>query len=137
MATYLLDTNHASALIDPDHQLWERIRAAVAVGHFLLPADVLEEVQFGVAAIRDPLLRERRQQRLDAVLASFPDLPLSRGAALESGRLRGRLRREGRQMGAVDGHLAALANVNALLLLTDDADFAPLSSEVRIEKWLR
>jgi predicted nucleic acid-binding protein len=138
MGTYLLNTNHASALLDPDHPLSERVKAALAGGHtVLVPLDVVEEIQFGVAAIRDPVPRARRREQLGAFLSWIAPTALTLDGALEGGLIRGRLRRSGCQLQAVDGHLAAIAKLNGLTLVTDDGDFAPLSEEIAVENWLR
>jgi predicted nucleic acid-binding protein len=57
MATYLLDTNHASKLLSSGHPLWNKIQSAVAAGSdFLLPLGVIEEMQFGLEKQSSPAL---------------------------------------------------------------------------------
>lgn len=73
---------------------------------------------------------------MERLLAALTLVPLTCDAARQSGRIRGPLRRTGRQMEAVDGHLAACAHLGGFVLLTDDTDFAPLDSELLIENWL-
>src|SRR5438105_2125137 len=137
MASYLLDANHASRLLSPDDPLWERVDRATTAGEtFLLPLDVIAELQYGVEATRDPLLRARRQEALDRLLTLFHPAHLTPDAALESGRIRGQLRRAGWQLGAIDAHLAAIARLNGFILLTDDGDFEPLAAEIALENWL-
>jgi predicted nucleic acid-binding protein len=86
---------------------------------------------------RDPAQRARQQATFDALLAVSDTLALTLDEALEGGRIRGRLRRAGRQMEVVDSLLAARALLRGDVLLTADQDFAPLASEIRIENWLR
>jgi len=137
MATYLLDTNHASRLLDPTHSLWDRIEAAVEDGHeILVSPGVVAEVQFGVEATGDPALRRRRDEALTTVLGQLGVCPLSLPAARLAGQLRGRLRRQGLQLDAVDAHLAAIALMEGMVLVTSDRDFAPLAGDLVTEDWL-
>jgi predicted nucleic acid-binding protein len=107
-----------------------------AGGVIMLPLDVAEEVQFGVEATRDPIQRASRQEALDELLELFQPCSLTPEAALESGRIRGRLRRTGFDLEGVDGHLAGMAMTFGFILVTDDRDFDPLVGEVAIENWL-
>src|SRR2546421_7888869 len=89
MQTYLLDADHGSALLKRGHPLRQRIESAARGGdRFVLPATVLEEIQFGVAATRDPVLRTRREQALDRLLELAPVVALTSSTAREAGRLR-------------------------------------------------
>ena len=138
IATYLLDSNHGSKLLDRDHPLWDRVRAAADHGNtLLLPLPVVAEIQYGVEATPDPVLRARRQSNLETLLGTIPSVAPTLEVALESGRMRGRLRRRGRQLEAIDAQLAAMAKLSNAVLVTDDADFEPLRGEIRLENWLR
>jgi predicted nucleic acid-binding protein len=138
MKTYLLDANHASKLLDRRHPLGNRIRDAARAGdRFILLVSALEEVQYGVEAMPDPVLRARRQAALESLIGHFELMDLTLAAALASGHLRGRLRRLGWQLGPIDAHLAAVGQLEGCILLTDDGDFAPLRGELAIENWLR
>jgi len=137
MTIFLPDANHASQLLVPSHPLWVRFEEAIRNGdEVVLLLDVVSEIEFGVEATRDPNARALRGQRLEGVLQRFPVVGLTLSAAREAGRIRGRLRRAGRQIAAVDAHLAGMAKVHGYVLVTADQDFQPLAGEIQVENWL-
>ena len=70
------------------------------------------------------------------LLELFGAVELTPEAAVESGQIRGQLQRAGRQLGPIDGHLAATAKLAGYVLVTDDRDFQPLAGEITSENWL-
>lgn len=137
MATYLLDTNHASKLISPDDALWTKADAAIDRGdEIVVPLDVVEEIQYGIEGTPDPVLRVRRQRDLDDLLPLLHAAVITPEEAVESGLLRGRLKRSGRRLETIDAHLAAMAKLRGWVLVTTDRDFAPLVGEIEIENRL-
>lgn len=133
---YLLDTNIVSAPIAkrPDPHIVQRldergIECAIA-------APVWHELTYGCRR----LPRGRRRTALesylnDVVRASFPILPYDDAAATWHGLERARLEALGRPAPYVDGQIAAIAHVNALVLVTRNTkDFATFTG-LKTENW--
>ena len=71
----------------------------------------------------------------DVVRGSFPILPYDEAAATWHGEERARLETLGRAAPFVDGQIAAIAHVNALVLATtNDRDFARFKG-LTVENW--
>lgn len=133
MAGYLLDSNHANRLIDPQHPTRLRIRAAIAQGDvFYLILPVITETVFGFS-----ILPQAARNRLEwqAVRPSLALLDLDESHALDAADLQVQLRRSGRQLTIVDALIAVAAVRHQLAVLTTDADFAAIPF-VRLENWV-
>lgn len=137
-ARYLLDTNIVSSPISrvPDAEILKRLDAH---GHeCAIAAPVWHELTYGSRR----LARGKRRAALEAylhdvVLASFPVLAYDETAAQWHGHERARLERLGQPAPHVDGQIAAIAAVNALVLVTGNVkDFARFKG-VTVENWSR
>jgi len=133
---YLLDTPIVSAPVSkrPDAAILARLnehgpQCAIA-------APVWHELTYGCRR----LPRGRRRAALevylhDVVRVSFPILPYDGAAATWHGEERARLDAVGRPAPFVDGQIAAIAHVNALVLATtNDRDFARFKG-LTLENW--
>lgn len=116
---YLLDTSIVSSPMSkvPNAHIITRLEAH---GHeCAIAAPVWHELSYGCQL----LPRGKRRMALetylqDVVLASFPILPYEESAARWHGHERARLEKLGRPAPFVDGQIAAIAFVNALVLVT-------------------
>lgn len=134
---YLLDTTIVSNPVTrtPDAQLLERLDAVGS--ECVIAAPVWHELMFGVRR----LPRGRRRAALDAyihdvVRESFLILPYDELAADWHGRERARLEALGKAAPFVDGQIAAIAQVNDLVLVTaNSSDFARFRG-LSVENWL-
>ena len=135
---YLLDTSIVSnpASRRPDPQILERLDAdgpACAIA-----APVWHELIFGCRRLPRGQRRAALESYLhDVVRASFPILSYDEIAAGWHGRERARLEALGKPAPYVDGQIAAIAEVNDLVLVTANTkDFARFRG-LTVENWLR
>lgn len=77
--------------------------------------------------------RERRMNSLNDFLAGVTVLAFTKEAAVEFGKIRNRLREEGRLIGDIDTMIAATAKTQGLEILTDNTRHFDEIEEVRIE----
>ncbi len=135
---YLLDTTILSnpASRTPDRQLLERLDAdghACAIG-----APVWHELTFGCRRLPRGQRRAALENYMeDVVRRSFPILPYDEVAAGWHGRERARLEALGKPAPFVDGQIAAIAQVNDLILVSANTkDFGRFRG-LKVENWLR
>ena len=132
---YLLDTNVLSESMRPvpDPAVLKRLLEvgdAAATG-----APVWHELEYGRSRL--PAGRRRRainamMDRLEAVLVI---LPYDQAAARWHARERARLTKKGRSPPFVDGQIAAIAAVNALVLVTRNVRDFKAFADLRVESW--
>ena len=134
---YLLDTAIVSnpASRTPDPKLLERLDADGL--NCVIAAPVWHELTFGVRR----LPRGRRRAALDAYLQDvvcqlFPILPYDDAAADWHGRERARLEGLGKPAPFVDGQIAAIAQVNDLVLVTANTSDFKRFRGLKLENWL-
>ena len=131
MTTYLLDTNHASALWKNHPVLVARI-AALADAELALCLPSIGELWFMVhnssrVAANETSLRE--------FLSRFRHFSFDAVAAEQFGRIKADLRRAGQPIPTVDVQIAAIARAHALIVLTADTHFTAVPS-LNIQNWL-
>lgn len=135
---YLLDTSIVSnpASRTPDTQLLERLDAdapACAIG-----APVWHELTFGCRRLPRGQRRATLEDYLeDVIRRSFPILPYDEVAAGWHGDERARLEALGKPAPFVDGQIAAIAEVNELVLVTANIKDFRRFRGLRVENWLR
>ena len=132
MADYLLDTNHASALVTLRHPLRLRVLLRHQAGDsFAISVPVVAETLFGIGVLPRAAQNLAEWARLRPSLACYiPDEADAENAAA----LQRLLRRRGRQLETVDALIAVVALRYDLVLLTADNDFAPVRN-LKIENW--
>ena len=129
---YLLDTNMVSDLVrNPQGVVAERIKA---VGETEVATSIIvtAELRFGATKRGS----KRLTTQLEAVLRVLAVLPLEAPADAVYGRVRARIEREGRPMGANDLLIASHAISGGYTLVTDDRDFDRIP-DLAVENWLR
>jgi tRNA(fMet)-specific endonuclease VapC len=130
---YLLDTNTVSDLIrNPQGRVFARIQQ-LGEAQVCTSIIVAAELRFGAAKKQSA----RLTAQLEAVLGLLEVLPWKAPADSTYGRIRNRLERNGRPMGANDLLIAAQAITLGCTIVTDnEKEFARIPELAR-ENWLR
>jgi predicted nucleic acid-binding protein len=133
MADYLLDTNHAAALVTLSHPLRQRVLLRLQSGDsFAITVPVVAETLYGVGLLPRATHNLAEWARLRPNFVCYiPDEADAESAAA----LQRSLRRQGRQLETVDAFISVVALRYGLVLLTTDNDFAPVPN-LQQENWL-
>jgi tRNA(fMet)-specific endonuclease VapC len=132
MATYLLDTNHASWLMAQYEPIASRVRQAQASGdQFGLSVTVLGELYYAVYASRH---RDDNLRRLQALASALILWPFDEIAAQTFGLIQAEQKAKGKMIPPLDAQIAAVARAHNLTLLTDDVHFRSVT-DLRSENW--
>ena len=130
MLRYLFDTNHASAILKGDKDLRQRI--SLAQGQFGISLPTVGELWFMVF---NSIEVTKNTEALKYTLRQFKHWEYDQEAAVEFGRIRAELRRNGRPIPAIDVQIAAIARANDLTVLTSDEHLSYVS-DLNVENWL-
>jgi tRNA(fMet)-specific endonuclease VapC len=133
---YLLDTSIVSAPISrtPDHRVLRQLEEHGP--ECAIAAPVWHELTFGCRRLPKNKRRIALETYLqDVVRGSFPILPYDELAATWHGQERARLEALGRPAPYVDGQIAAIAQVNGLVLVTANAKDFSRFKELEVENW--
>ena len=129
---YLLDTNIVIAALKGHPALRERLER-VPLDSLLLSAIVLGELEFGA---ENSAYAERNRQRLAELVSRLPLIGVDAAAAVQYGRLRADLERQGTPICANDLWIAAqAASVEATLVTDNEREFRRVAG-LRVENWL-
>jgi predicted nucleic acid-binding protein len=130
---YLLDTNHAAALVTLKHALRHRVLLQLQAGDtFAITIPVVAETLYGIGLLPRGAQNLAEWARLRPSLVCFiPDEADAENAAA----LQRALRRQGWQLETVDAFIAVVALRYDVVLLTSDNDFAPVPN-LKHENWL-
>jgi tRNA(fMet)-specific endonuclease VapC len=133
MASYLLDTNHASRLMAQQEPISSRIRQAQTSGdQFGLSMTVLGELYYAVHASQHQAQNLRRLQiLLDALLL----WPFDELAAETFGRIQAEQKARGLPIPPMDAQIAAVARLHGLIVLTADRHFQFVAGLI-VQNWL-
>lgn len=135
MLRYLLDTNVVSQpmMKAPSASV---MRKLAAIGdECAIAAPVWHELQFGCKCMPAGKRRDALQDYLADVLSTFEILPYDDMTAKLHAIERARLKAEGATVPFVDGQIAAIAQINELVLVTENVrDFAPFKG-LTVENW--
>ena len=134
MSDYLLDANHASAILAGDEPITGRVAAAQKTGdRFGVSMTVLGELYYAAYA----------SQRRDANLIRLADFraqvivwEYNQAAAEKSRRIQAEQKRKGRPIPPMDAQIAAVVRCQNLILLTDDRHFSFVDN-LQVENWIR
>ncbi len=133
---YLLDTNVASEPLRPHPAPAVLRRLRSHEGETAIPSIVWHELWFGCVRLPRSRRRAAIERYLEEVIsASFPILDYDSTAAEWHARERARLGAAGKTPPFIDGQIAAIAQVNDLVLVTSNrSDFRGFKG-LRVEKW--
>ena len=133
MTNYLLDTNHLSPLVTIGHPLRAVLHAQMQLGdQFALAAPAVNEFVFGIG-IASRSVSNLREWKL--IQKDFTSYDINAEIAEQAAYLRINLRRQGKQLEAIDSMIAIIVLRNDLTLLTTDKDFLAVPS-LRQSNWL-
>jgi tRNA(fMet)-specific endonuclease VapC len=119
----------------PNQQLlerWKRHEDEIAIATI-----VWHELFFGVCRLPLSARRSAIEQYLTKVIGpTVPILPYDNQAALWHASERARLARQGRTPSFADGQIAAIAQINNLILVTANTTDFEMFQDLRIVNWL-
>lgn len=123
---YLIDTDWA---VDYLKGIDEKVRFLQNEEELYISALSVGEL---VEGIEDSDRKEERMDSLNDFLAGITVLSFTRDTAVEFGKIRNRLRKNGQLIGDIDTMIAATARVNDLEILTDNAQHFNKVDEIEI-----
>lgn len=123
---YLIDTDWA---VDYLKGIDEKVRFLQNEEELYISALSVGEL---VEGIEDSDRKEERMDSLNDFLAGITVLSFTRDTAVEFGKIRNRLRKNGQLIGDIDTMIAATARVNNLEILTDNAQHFNKVDEIEI-----
>ncbi len=135
---YLLDTNVLSEPIKshPNERTLERL--SEHDGEFATCSVVWHELSYGAARLAASKKRRAIEAYLEeAVRSTLPILPYDQEAATWHAKERARLSRSGLPPSAADGQIAAIAQVNDLVLVTANVRDFRRFKDLVVEDWSR
>jgi tRNA(fMet)-specific endonuclease VapC len=132
VTAYLLDTNHAGALMKDDPRMISALRAPNdSTFHVAMPS--VGELWY---MVYNSSRIEGNARKLRNLLRVLVILPFDQAAARHFGRLRAELRRAGRPIPPIDLQIAAVAVDRNLTILTTDAHFGHIPG-LTVDSWLK
>ncbi|MBL8271226.1 type II toxin-antitoxin system VapC family toxin [Steroidobacter sp.] len=135
MLRYLLDTNVASQPMLKTPSLSVLRKLSTIADECAIAAPVWHELQFGCRRLPAGKRREALREYLADVASTFEILPYDDAAAKQHAMERARLEELGTTAPFVDGQIAAIAQTNDLILVTNnERDFAPFTALI-VENW--
>jgi len=133
MPAYLMDTNHASRLMDGAEPILSRVRSGIARNDtFFLSMTVVGELYYAIYASQR---MDNNLMRLQALRALVPTLPFDEAAAEEYGRIQAEQKARGRPIPGTDAQIAAVARRHGLMVLTADRHFHFING-LTLANWL-
>ncbi|WP_116807435.1 type II toxin-antitoxin system VapC family toxin [Steroidobacter cummioxidans] len=135
MLRYLLDTNVVSQPMMKTPSASVMRRLASAADECAIAAPVWHELQFGCKRMPAGRRRDALQDYIADVVSTFLILPYDDLAAKLHAIDRARLEEAGTTVPFVDGQIAAIAQINELILVTANVrDFAPFKA-LTVQNW--
>jgi tRNA(fMet)-specific endonuclease VapC len=130
---YLLDTNHASRLLEGNNSISAKINTLKNSGSgFGISISILGELFFAVYASRmkDENLHQLKDFLDDVIIWDY-DIP----AAEEFGKIQAEQKAKGKPIPSIDAQIAAVARIHNLIILTADEHFDFVDG-IKAENWL-
>ena len=132
---FLLDTNALSEpkLPRPNKTLLARL--AVHAGQIATASPCAHELLFGAERLPASARRREYEEFVQELIRAIPVLPYDIQAASWHARERARLERGGKTPPFVDGHIAAIAAANDLVLVTKNVRDFRVFRGLHVENW--
>mgnify|MGYP006443763489 CR=1 FL=1 len=133
MITYILDTNICIYIIKKKTgAVFNRFKE-LTPGNIAISSITLAEMQYGIGKSSKPI---QNQEALDQFLLPLEILDFSAKAAVEYGRVRSALEKQGTPIGSLDMLIAAHAiSVGAVLVTNNTNEFNRVSG-LKTENWV-
>lgn len=129
---YMLDTNILVDFLRGTSQcIYERLRQSDAQ-LFQVPAVVKAELMVGAEKSDRPA---QERAKVESLLLPYKIVPFDDECAYQYGRIRARLEREGRTIGANDYLIAATALASSAVLVTNNANEFKRVPGLTLEEW--
>jgi tRNA(fMet)-specific endonuclease VapC len=133
MTAYLIDTNHATAIMGGSPELNEILVQRKDSGDtFAISVTILSELYFAAYA---STRQESNLANIRRLLTHIPVLPFDTESAEEYGRIRAEQRKKGRPIPGTDAQIAAVARLHGLTVLSADRHFTYVDA-LSVENWL-
>lgn len=130
---YLLDTNHASKILEGNKPLSLRVLALKNSGsRFSISMSILGELFFAVYASKR---REKNLQQLKSFLEDVVLWNYDIAAAEEFGKIQAERKAKGKPIPSIDAQIAAVARIHNVTVLTTDQHFNFVDG-MSIDNWL-
>ncbi len=130
---YILDTNHASKLLEGNESIVSKTVALKNSGaRFSISASILGELFFAVYASKR---KEESLLQLKEFLEDIILQPYDATAAEEFGKIQAEQKTRGKPIPSIDAQIAAVARIHNLTVLTADQHFS-LINGLCVENWL-
>jgi len=133
MTDYLVDTNHASKILEGEKRLKTRLEKARGTGDtFGISVTVLGELYYAAYA------SQRKKENLAPLRVFLNSVILweyDHPAAEEFGRIQAEQKVKGKPIPSSDAQIAAVARLHNLTVLSDDRHFAFVSN-LSVDNWL-
>ncbi len=130
---YLLDTNHASKLLEGNESISLRVNALKNSGsRFGISMSIVGELFFAVYASRkkEENLRQLKGFMEDVIIWDY-DIT----AAEEFGKIQAEQKTKGKPIPSIDAQITAVARIHNLTVLTTDQHFNVVEG-LNVENWL-
>ncbi|MBE9113953.1 type II toxin-antitoxin system VapC family toxin [Nodosilinea sp. LEGE 07298] len=129
---YLLDTNVCVMFLNGRSALVRDRLLSTPTEAMVICSVVKAELFYGALRSNNPAQTLARQQLF---LKQFTSLPFDDGAALAAGRIRASLASSGTPIGPYDLQIAAIAQINNLILVTHNTREFERVDGLQIEDW--
>jgi len=134
MTDYLVDTNHASKILEGEERLKTRLQKAKGTGNtFGISMTILGELYYAAYASQR---KKENLTRLKTFLNSVILWEYDHPAAEEFGRIQAEQKAKGKPIPPSDAQIAAVARLHNLTILSDDQHFS-FVSDLPVDNWLR
>ena len=130
---YLLDTNHASKILEGNKSLSLKVNALKNSGsRFGISMSILGELFFAVYASKR---KEKNLQQLKLLLQDVVLWDYDVTAAEEFGKIQAEQKVKGKPIPSIDAQIAAVARIHNITILTTDQHFNLVDS-LNTDNWL-
>ena len=130
---YLLDTNHASKILEGNKSLSLKVNALKNSGsRFGISMSILGELFFAVYASKR---KEKNLQQLKLLLQDVVLWDYDVTAAEEFGKIQAEQKVKGKPIPSIDAQIAAVARIHNITVLTTDQHFNLVDS-LNTDNWL-
>lgn len=133
MTDYVVDTNHASKILEGEEKLKTRLQEASGTGDtFSISMTTLGELCYAAYASRR---KKENLARLKAFLNSVILWEYNHPAAEEFGRIQAEQKAKGKPIPPSDAQIAAVARLHNLTILSDNRHLTFVSN-LSVDNWL-